>query len=606
MEYKTVIQDVRTREQKQAHRLNLVMIMAGLSLILTIVTSAPSLGGEQMNSHMLTDLSMDNRDIKLSMKQEDSSSAVRPKSELLAVPTVREIQTSTSSGLEEGAIPPGSWEQAQHSSNEKNSNAGMTSSVAIDSGQESVMPIFPTSYPVKALRQMDIPLPHSTHRAMTKQLEDVALTNRNYSADDLFLYESKSASLFPDTRTPKILTANRDVSLIKTSFGQKDEVSYFKSNFTGGQLFTLDNTFTQQYLNDNSMQDTDQGQGFWSMKLSSKLLGPSLIAEFATSSFNTDTGKNFASENYRMLKLATQSSWMGFNIGAGYQSSGDSFEELKQKTRTGKRESKNDRKDNLKKGLQGTEIWAFRKFGNIGVKTFASQYTDNPDEDENIPGYTTQKIGGAVDYFFSNWPQLGFSMKYGSGSRSSSNEPAGYDSIDADIREIETTVNYAGGLWSGSLFFGNSRGATETNLTDIETYYAEASYLPFSTVSISPSISYVREKYPEFNLSTDSLSTAMSVSYKPTPNGFNYSLYSEYSTNENLEWGIDNNYLYTSLGAYWDSEKPKSLIKQWSLELFYDQYADNIVRDSNVGGLGFMLNLRSSPMAPRLFVNEVR
>jgi hypothetical protein len=96
------------------------------------------------------------------------------------------------------------------------------------------------------------------------------------------------------------------------------------------------------------------------------------------------------------------------------------------------------------------------------------------------------------------------------------------------------------------------------------------------------------------------------LGYKPKPDGFSYSLYGEYSTEENTDWGVDNSYLYTSLGVNWDSKKPKTLIKQWSAELFYDQYVDNIYIDSNTGGLGFMLKLRSSPMSARRFVNNVR
>lgn len=97
----------------------------------------------------------------------------------------------------------------------------------------------------------------------------------------------------------------------------------------------------------------------------------------------------------------------------------------------------------------------------------------------------------------------------------------------------------------------------------------------------------------------------MSVSFKPNPIGLNYSLYSEYSTEENIDWGLDYSYLYTSLGVNWDAKRPKSLIKQWSLELYRDQYVDNVYRDNNVGGFGFMLNLRSSPLNTKRYVDGV-
>ena len=153
----------------------------------------------------------------------------------------------------------------------------------------------------------------------------------------------------------------------------------------------------------------------------------------------------------------------------------------------------------------------------------------------------------------------------------------------------------------------NATGEGKTNIANLRTYWLGGSYFPISTFSVTPSVSYVKEEYPEFDVTTDSFATSMTVSYKPSTNSrFNFTGYSEYSTEKNMDWAMDSEYLYSSLGINWDSEKPKSLIKKWSLELFHDQYTDNLYSDNNTGGVGFMLKMRSKTSPLRRITEEVR
>ena len=69
---------------------------------------------------------------------------------------------------------------------------------------------------------------------------------------------------------------------------------------------------------------------------------------------------------------------------------------------------------------------------------------------------------------------------------------------------------------------------------------------------------------------------------------------------------MDSEYMYSSLGVNWDSKKPKSLIKKWSLELFHDQYTDNLYSDNSIAGVGFMLKMRSTTAPLRRITGEVR
>jgi hypothetical protein len=395
----------------------------------------------------------------------------------------------------------------------------------------------------------------------------------------------------------------RDTAFAEITHGQNDKSTFVKSSYNVGKLFSLGAAFTKKSRDDEFDYLTDQKKGFWNVKMNSSLLGPSLDAEIALSSFDTETSEDFWTSEHRMLNLGSQTTWQGFNVGARYQSVGKDFENTADLLKSGNKKKKN----KLEQDTQGPELWSYRQFGNLGVKAYTSLYSNNLAGDQTLPRFTTQKVGSSVNYLISSWPEVGVVLDYATGTLGSSEEPAGFESISQEVRDLKSTIYYAGDLWSGSLSVDNSTGkASGANVTDMQLFYAEASYLPIDTVSISPSISYVRENYPEFDVDADTMSSSITFGYKPAHTGFNYSMYGEYSTEENTDWDVDSSYLYTSLGLNWDSKKPKSLIKQWSVELFYDQYVDNIYSDNSTGGLGFMLKLRSSPTFARRFVDDVR
>jgi len=573
------LHEARLRDGKQVRRLNLAMMLAGGAFLVTTATSVTLIDGTRKNVQLLSELGSDITDIKLLVDQHVSGIMHEP-AEAVASAMVDEtlhLEDAPRSGIPFSA---------------------KTVRITAVSMRRRGTRAMPKTAPVTVTPREGDDSPKTVASA------------RQYGA---LAYLDEVVGQFPASRItensyatgqyPRSLGVREKKASAEFTHGQDDKSTFVKSSYNVGKSFSVGASFTQKNRNDEFQPLTDQKKGFWHMKMNSSLLGSSLDAEMALSSFDTETSKNFWTPERRMLKLGSQTTWQGFNVGVRYQSVGKDFESTADVLKSGQKK----KKDTFEKDTQGPELWSYRQFGNLGVKTYTSLYSNNLAGDRTLPRFTTQKVGSSVNYLFSSWPEVGVTLNYATGTLGSSEEPAGFDSVSQDIMDIGSSIYYTGNLWSGSLSVENATGkANAANVTDMQLFYAEASFSPIDTVSISPSISYIREKYPEFNVGSDTLSSSLTFGYKPKPNGMNYSLYSEYSTEENTDWDVDNSYLYTSLGVSWKSKKPKSLIKQWSAELFYDQYIDNIYSDSNTGGLGFMLKLRSSPMSARRFVNDVR
>jgi hypothetical protein len=696
MDHKVEIHEAALRDQKQRRRLNFAMTVAGCAFLVTTGASVAWIKDSRKNAEVLSDVSRNIRDIKLTMDRQVSgltheplevASAVMvdealPAEELsqpvmpipghaghtgearLAGQEVLVVSDDNATTSEVDSLP----QELQHKSSALNEMptkeeplvVPVKVSPAAISARETEVMATPKAAPDRALAQEELSGAGELPETVDPTLPYEVLADRGGAAG-MFPINSKagnslSASLNPvrpglgkdkvvaeftlgqdDTSTSvkssydagklygvgvpftrknqdeakNSLSASlnsirpglkQDKAIAELSHGQNDKSTFVKSSYNVGKLFGVGASFTQKNRDDEFQPLTDKKKGFWRMKMNSSLLGSSLDAEMALSSFDTETSKNFWAPERRMMKLGSQTTWLGFDIGARYQSVGKDFESSADMFKSGHKK----KKDKFDKDTQGPELWSSRQFGNLGVKAYTSLYSTNLADDPNLPRFSTQKVGSSVNYLISSWPEVGVTLRYATGTLDSSDEPAGFDSVSQDVRDIASSIYYSGDSWSGSLYVGDATGKTsEANVTDMQTYYAEASYLPIDTVSISPAISYIRTKYPNYDVDSNTMSSSLTVAYKPRPNGLSYTLYSEYSTDENRDWDVDSSYLYTSLGVKWEPKKPKSLIKQWSVDLFYDEYIDNIYNDSNTGGLGIMFKLRSSPRSARRFSDDL-
>jgi hypothetical protein len=390
--------------------------------------------------------------------------------------------------------------------------------------------------------------------------------------------------------------AEGDDPSTKVSYGREEDESLFvRSTHKGGDLFTVGTAFTQRKkVHDlQTRAAAREEKGFWHMDLSSAQggTGPKFKAEFAQSSFDPETSQGFGSSENRMMKLATFGSWQGYDLGLGYQAVGNRYKKDGKAAEQRKNDSGHPNSE-LHQGRQATEAWVGRQFGDLNVKTRATLYQEEGKESEGAPQFTTQQLGTSLNYTILSWPEVGVTLDYASGVRSGD----GPESTSVDVESIATSLYYSGNTWSSSLYVGNMAGAGTTDTMDLRTYYLGGSYYPVSTFSLSPDFTYWEEDYVDLGATTDNYMASMSASYKPsTRSRFSFDGYSEYSTQKNAEWAMDTEYYYSSLGVKWISDRPKPLIKQWSFEVFHDQYIDNVYSGSNTSGLGVWLTLKSSP-----------
>jgi hypothetical protein len=618
------IQDARLRDRKLARRQNLAMAFAGGAFLVTAATSVTLINDLHENARLLTELGSDINDINLFVERHLSG--------MLQVPAQAVAKASANKTWHLEDTPrPATPVSAQTVHVAANSLAKPEGDDAQPAGYRSVSNVTRPRYDLlherltgsekTATGQPPVP---TVMPAMPKDIPKAVAPREGLTREDgatktavtALLYGSlaeldKIAGQFPTNsvtdnnatavQRPHSVGMMRKRASAELTHGQNDEATYFTASYEDGNKINLGVAFARTIPEDNVGSTTDRNESFWQLKMSSSLLGPILDAEIAFGSFESEPDQDLWSSDYRKLKLGLQTTWQGFSLGASYQSAGKGYENPEDILNTGKKKNK----DTLEKDTQGTELWAYRQFGNIGLKTYVSQYSNNLAEDRNLPRFSTQKAGGLVHYQFSSLPQAGVTLEYAAGTTKSLYEPAGVNSVSQDVRHIGSSIYYAGNPWSGSLSVENATGkANGASITDVQSYYAEAAYFPSNAVSISPGISYSRQKYAESDVSTDTLSTSLTSSYKPAPNGLNYNLYGEYATEKNRDWRVDNSHFYVSLGVNRDLRKPRLFINHWSFELFYDQYRDNYY--SNSDGPGFMLKLGSSPKPARRFVDGLR
>jgi hypothetical protein len=421
---------------------------------------------------------------------------------------------------------------------------------------------------------------------------------------------------FYDAGTPIIrAAANRHGTLRNAaptglSYGRDANESLFvRSTHKAGDLFTMGTAFRQSTQKTSDLTArANQDRAYWNMNIRSAEGGPrpALEAEFAQSAFDPETSEGFGSSRNRMLKLAAHDDWRDYRLGLSYQSVGTRFDEAGVIPEW-RDKAAGDPRSQRQKGRQSTEAWVSRQFGDLGVKTVAALYQDEVDDQGGASQFTTQQLGASLNYTILSWPQLGVTLDYASGARSSAGGQAGASSSEVGVANIAGSLYYSDSSVSGTLYVENATGAGTTVAMDMSSYYLGGSYFPVSTFSLSPSLNYVQENYTELGATTDNYTASMTASYKPSPRSrFSFDGYSEYSTQKNADWALDTQYFYHSLGVNWVSDKPKPLIKQWSFEVFHDQYTDNVYSGNNTGGFGFWLTLKSAPTPIKRLVDDMR
>jgi hypothetical protein len=622
-------------EWKAVRRLNFAMISVACAFLLTVLASAAWIEASRENDRFLSDVSKNINDIKHTLalrlskqghgRSDEASSmaldeprdvpesTVRSAEQAIRItvdtPVMRGVQTLSDgdSGTTDrvGLVP---VSRTSHVNDRQMPATGLTrvpveahTAVALSVIDIKALPVHKDSPRVITSRKN----PSGADQSAGTAIRDLSYQLRKGLDDGVVSLPVTSGTPgdFSIARNTVPGQLQRNVVARALAYGRNGTSTQAKSRNNPGGLFSLGGTFTRQDETEDLSMPSGDRNSYWDVQMSTSMMGPKVEAEVASSASGPDASRTDWSPEYGMMKLASSTTWHDVSLGASYQTVGKDFEELTDETVTGHKK----RKDRIDNDTERTEVWSYRQFGNLGIKAYASLDNSNLAGDPDLPRFSTQKAGGSINYLFSKWPQLGVNLNYATGTLNSSEVPAAFNSVSTNVRDIAGSLYYTGDYWNGSLYTERSTGKAGTSsVANVQAYYADASFYPVKTFTISPSLSYTREEYPDFNTSTDTRSESLAFNYKPESSGLSYTLYGEHSTEKNVAWGMDSSYLYTSFAVNWDAEKTESLFNRWSVEFFYDQYRDNVNGASNSGGPGVMLKLRSSPKLVRWAVNGLR
>jgi hypothetical protein len=308
-----------------------------------------------------------------------------------------------------------------------------------------------------------------------------------------------------------------------------------------------------------------------------------LEGHFAVSSFDPDTGDGFHEDSRRAYDLEARGSTGRLGYGLKYFSVGSEFERLKTDRKKRTRDPKKDR--------EGTEAWLQSSFGRVGLKSFATRYHDNLEQDPNRARFTEQKAGATITYTISSWPYLGYSATYARGIRTSSDEPGERASYRGSMETAASGLDYSGEKWSASVSAEYSKSGDFSGPVEIATYYVGGSFYPFGSLSLTPSLTWMQEEYPELDVSTLTRSADLTLGYTPPNSSLKFTAFGGYSASENRDWGFDNRYFYGYAGVDWPTRgiAPGG---NMSFLLGYDRYVDELYPGSNTQDMSVWLKFR--------------
>lgn len=313
-----------------------------------------------------------------------------------------------------------------------------------------------------------------------------------------------------------------------------------------------------------------------------------LFGEWDYSTFDPLTSYKFAEDHQRMFRVGIEGREDQLSYGAQYGFAGNEYKTLfkeREKSKSG-----------FKPGKQGTMFWARWGFGDLGIKASVSESWDNLENDPDKPRITDTRAGATLEYTFSAWPYVGYSLGYFQGTRKSSQEPIGYSHLEEPIQMLESNLDYASGSWNASLYSSYSWVAQKVGLSKTPsstfTHYLSASFYPFQSFSITPALGYYVVDYSQFDAQTVNRSASLAFSHQLAHPNIHLTAFGSYDTETNQAWYLDRRSDYLDTAIVWSQDQSPTNRINLSFGAAYYRYTDGIYSDSNATGLALWLVFR--------------
>ena len=280
----------------------------------------------------------------------------------------------------------------------------------------------------------------------------------------------------------------------------------------------------------------------------------------------------------------------GFNCGLEYRYISKNLNDFNRyKNKTGTKT-----KVGLKNDQEGVEIWGEKNIGSIGLKMFFARFLDNVDRDPTLPQRLTHKYGLEMKYRMHQLPIL-FSF-FHSREESENNFEIGRPEYQGIQKET----------YNGSLkFYGGKRfdiTASSSYSLSHDLLYPDqetirfrngirSSIRPVSNLTITPMFSFAEYRYlwdGEYEIIP---SASLFINYHRLFNVVDLSFRGRYSETSNTDQSVDNETLSTSIRLIWNAKSWFSRKIDYSLNLGFNQYVDNIQPDNSYNSLSASFKL---------------
>ncbi len=319
--------------------------------------------------------------------------------------------------------------------------------------------------------------------------------------------------------------------------------------------------------------DPEQFDSYWQMNLQSLIAGSlKFSGQLAFSSFDPENEDGFGDDQYRAMRFAFQNSQGKFRYGARYRSAGKEFVKHKKD------------KSKFKEDREIWETWSSRRFGDVGIKTAYIQEQNNLQGDPEKPRLKDQEARVTFSHLLSDWPSYGYSLSYGTGTRESADEPAGYAAFRGPMKRLGASLYYASDRWNASLnAYQITAGDNQVGGRDSTTrgYGLSGSYYPSDKFSLSPWLGFTDEYYESDQSHTHREYLGLAVSRAFRQNNVRFNAYGSYYNERNPTWNLDTAGVYGQAGLVWSLNKRGRDSNSVGLYFTYNRYDDHVYLGSN-------------------------
>ena len=242
----------------------------------------------------------------------------------------------------------------------------------------------------------------------------------------------------------------------------------------------------------------------------------------------------------------------------------------------------------LKNDQEGVEIWGEENIGSLGFKTFFARFLDNIDGSPLRPRMLTHKYGLEMKYkmsllpiwvsFFHSREQYENNVEMGSPEYQGVQKETYNGSLTYDgDKHFDITASSSYSL-SRDLFHPDQETVSIRN-------GIRSSLHPASHLTITPRISFGEYRYLWNDAREINPSASIFITYRRIFDVANLSLLGRYSQTSNTDQSLDNETLSTTIGLSWASKRCFSRKIDYSFNLGFNEYVDNIQPDSSYSSL---------------------